>query len=289
YVCCPQWLSKPIGSLKDQSVQEVWNGEAAREIRASILDGSFRYCDKRACPYLQSSAPTANVSRAKDVTAPKMRQAIDEQLTTLPWLPRGMNCSFDRSCNLSCPSCRTSLIVETQRADEILALQNKLDAELLPEIEKLYITGSGDPFGSPYFRRWLRSMRRERMPKLENLHLHSNGQLWTRESWEAIPLEIRDAVHTAEISIDAATDETYALNRRGGSFQILLQNLELLSELRVQNKLKALIFSMVVQANNFREMPAFVELGKRFDASSVYFMKIDNWGTYGDEDFRQRN
>ena len=45
--CCPSWYNNyEIGNINDNSIEEVWNGEAAQELRRSILDGSFRYCDE---------------------------------------------------------------------------------------------------------------------------------------------------------------------------------------------------------------------------------------------------
>jgi len=41
FLCCPGWLKRPVGNLLRQSVAELRNGEAARAIRPSILDGSF--------------------------------------------------------------------------------------------------------------------------------------------------------------------------------------------------------------------------------------------------------
>jgi hypothetical protein len=46
--------------------------------------------------------------------------------------------------------------------------------------------------------------------------------------------------------------------------------------------------SMVVQANNFREMPDFVRLGRRFGFDMVYFGRIRNWGTFTAEEYRAR-
>ena len=47
--CCPPWIDGyRIGNLYKQSVDEVWNGEKAQAFRESILDGSFKYCNK--CP-----------------------------------------------------------------------------------------------------------------------------------------------------------------------------------------------------------------------------------------------
>jgi hypothetical protein len=45
---------------------------------------------------------------------------------------------------------------------------------------------------------------------------------------------------------------------------------------------------MVVQENNFMEMPEFTRLGKRLDFDTVFFGQLINWGTYSDEEFRRR-
>ena len=121
------------------------------------------------------------------------------------------------------------------------------------------------------------------MPALEKIHLHSNALLWTPRTWQTIPEEIRALVRSAEISIDAASAETYALNRRGGEFGAVIRNFEFIGgELRCRGPLETLCFSMVVQHNNFREMPDFVRLGKRFRADRTYFSQLLNWGTFTD-------
>jgi len=286
FVCCPNWLPKPIGNLRDQSVAEIWNGEAAQEIRRGILDGSFSYCEARNCPHLQNLSEP--VQRVADVTDPELLKIIEEELTVLPYGPRELNCSYDRSCNLSCPSCRTELIMEHDRADEILAIQRKINDDALADAEMLYITGSGDPFGSPYFRRWLQTMRRSDMPNMQTIHLHTNGLLWTDRTWETIPAEVRALVKTADISIDAARPETYALNRRGGDFERLVRNLEFISGLRADGPLEWFGVNMVVQANNFEEMAEFVALGRRLGCDMIMFNRLVNWGTFSQAEFEDR-
>jgi len=287
FVCCPSWLPKPIGNLLHDSVEEIWNSEAAADIRRSILDGSFEYCSETLCPYLQTQ--TGPVQPVEAVTDPRMRRAIDENLQVLPWGPLEVNASHDRSCNLSCPSCRSHVIIEQGRSrHEILAIQKKLKEGALKDAKLLYVTGSGDPFGSPYLRELLQSLDRSMLPALETIHLQTNGLLWTKRMWQTIPEDIRALVRTAQISIDAASAETYAVNREGGEFDRLLENLDFIaSELRPK-PLERFGFSMVVQANNFREMPDFVRLGKRFNVDYVSFHQITNWGTFSEKQYRSR-
>lgn len=285
YLCCPSWLSTVVGNVQLQGIEDVWNGDRAQQVRRSILDGSFDHCSGERCPFLQTiSGP---VSRIEDVTDPELREVIDQQLTVLPFGPREVNCSYDRSCNLSCPTCRTEHIIETAQEVQILTIQEKLDAAM-GDTELLYITGSGDAFGSPYFNRWIRGMKLDDKPNLERIHLHTNAQLWTEKMWSKIPAEVRLLIKEAEISIDAASAEVYHINRRGGDFQQLLANLDFIRELRISGPLQYLKLSMVVQLNNFREMPAFVELAKRFAADEAYFGQLVNWGSFSESEFEER-
>lgn len=284
-MCCPSWLETPIGNLTYQSVMEIWNGKRAQEIRRSILDGSFKYCNRSRCPFLQTiSGPVEKVEEVKDED---FKAIINKGLIVLPYGPKEINCSYDKSCNLSCPSCRSEVIIEKKNRKQILEVQNKISKEALKDARLLYITGSGDPFGSPFFRKWLQTMKRQDMPCLKKLHIHTNAQLWTPKMWKTIPDEIQQMVKTAEISIDAASSETYAINRKGGSFKKLLENLEFISTLLKSIPMDWVGISMVVQENNFREMPDFVRLGKRF-GFGVYFSKLVDWGTYPEEEFYRR-
>jgi organic radical activating enzyme len=286
YLCCPSWLDTPIGNIRHGSVAEIWNSKEAQAIRASILDGSFRYCNSKKCAFLQTrSGPVQNVKTGAD---PRLKDIIRHRRTRLPYGPLKIICTYDQSCNLWCPTCRSGIILETESRKEILAIQHKIQEQALPQAELLYITGSGDPFGSPFFRKWLQSMRREEMPKVTDICLHTNGMLWTPEQWNKIPESIQWLVTAAEISIDAATAKVYAVNRRGGDFNKLLENLSFIASLREHGPIEWVKISMVVQENNFQEMPAFVRLGKQFRFDQVYFGQLVNWGTFTDAEFKKR-
>jgi pyruvate-formate lyase-activating enzyme len=286
FLCCPTWLERPIGNIQSQTVEQIWNGKPAQEIRRSILDGTFEFCNRSRCPFLQTvSGPVQPVA---DVVDERLKDVIEKKVTKLPYGPREINCTYDKSCNLSCPSCRTELIVETEHKDEILAIQDKLKDQAFKDVEMLYITGSGDPFGSPFFYRLLRTLRRADVPRLRRLHLHTNAQLWTPRAWAGISDDVRPLIRSAEISIDAARAETYAVNRRRGNFERLLENLEFVSVLRRDGPLADVTISMVVQENNFPEMPEFVRLGKRLRFDTVYFSRLVNWGTFSDAEYRKR-
>ena len=284
FMCCPSWLPKSIGNLPESSIEEVWNGEAAKSIRRSILDGSFRHC-KAWCPFLQTRS--GFVQYADEVVDEDMKRVLREGPEVLSNGPRVVGAAFDSSCNLSCPTCRTHRLIESEAEDDILALQEQLTDQAFKDLRMLYITGSGDAFGSPYFLSWLRRMRLAEFAHLR-IHLHTNAQLWTPRIWPKIPADVRERIASAEISIDAASEQTYARNRRGGDWNRLLENLAFISTLRSAGPLTMVKIHMVVQENNFLEMPAFVELGKRFGFDAVYFSRLLDWGVLSPEEIVAR-
>jgi hypothetical protein len=284
FLCCPAWLPRSIGNVSEGNLLDLWNGPVARDIRRSILDGTFEHCTSH-CPYLQTV--TSPVQPRSEVSDPILLEIIQSGSVEAP-PPRVVNAAFDRSCNLACPSCRKEHLIEREAAAEIRTLQRLIEEQVLPEAETLYVTGSGDAFGSPFFLDWLRHMNVRDKPKLR-IHLHTNAQLWTPAIWAKLPVEVQQIVRTAEISIDAASEHTYLLNRRGGSWSKLMDNLKFISQLRASGPLDYLKIHMLVQENNFDEMPAFVALGANVGADCIYFSHLIDWGNFSSSETASRS
>lgn len=155
HMCCMGWLPTSIGNVNEVSIDDLWNGPVARAIRRSTLDNSFRYCT--GCPHL--TAVSGDVHYADEVSDPASQAILaadTEYSTKIRWL----NLAYDRTCNLSCPTCRQGLVVldqaEARRAEEI---QARLTSQnMLHRVEWICVTGSGDPFASPRFRTLLRGL-----------------------------------------------------------------------------------------------------------------------------------
>jgi MoaA/NifB/PqqE/SkfB family radical SAM enzyme len=147
----------------------------------------------------------------------------------------------------------------------------------------LYLSGSADPFASKSIRKFLLNLDLSKFPSLNHIHLHTNGLLLTEEIWNRLK-HLHHLIKTVEVSVDAATKETYELIRRGGTWEILLNNLKFISTLN----LKDVRTSFVVQDTNYLEMSAFYSLMMSIFNSKVdvYFNKITNWGTYTEGEFK---
>lgn len=274
YACCPSWLPVKLTSLED--IDNVLESEELKKIQESVLDGSYKYCSKTECPYLAQMLNQGVISKG---FVPK--DQFDRGKYRLG--PHTINFAFDRSCNLSCPSCRTTVIMANGEELEFINTNiEKIIKKFGKSIKTLYLSGSADPFASKSIRKFLLNLDRSALPNLTHIHLHTNGLLLTNKMWSDLE-HIHDLIKTIEISIDAANKETYEAVRRGGKWEVLLDNLRFLATVELNNKR----VSFVVQDTNYLEMEAFYNLMMSiFDSKvDVYFNKITNWGTYSDAEF----
>lgn len=291
FLCCATWLKKYLP--QNTSPEDAWNSQEANDIRDSILDGSYRYCDDMHCPFLRQLKYLGNVGRVhplhhKDDMPSVYQKRIDNYRQGKKITPSVIQFSFDRTCNFKCPSCRVELFTASKKKiDEVQATIEEIQEQYGATVEHLYITGSGDPFVSVGFRNFLRNFDKSKFPKLKKIHLHTNGSKWTPEMWASMP-NIHKYVKSCEISIDAATKDTYENKTRiGGDWDQLIKNLYFVAKLPYLTDIK---LSFVVQAANYKEMPEFYRLMREIfgKKGSIFFGKITNWGTFSDEEFKKQ-
>ena len=287
HVCCASWLTKWPPS--NSTPKDAWQSTEAKEVRDSILDGSYRHCNTL-CPYLNELTKTGAPGRLspiyrKDKVPAHIQNQIDMHMNGTLTSPQAVIFSMDRSCNLQCPSCRLDLIMaDSSKIRRVKKDIQEIEDSFGKEVTKLTITGSGDPFISVGFRDFLRNFDKSKWPKLEYIHLHTNATKWNKKMWNSMK-GIHPYVKTCEISIDAGTKDTYENHTRiNGKWDELMDNLKFINTLPNLNIIKT---SFVVQQSNYKEMKMFYDLMvNTFGGKvNVFFNKIINWGTFSDDEF----
>lgn len=286
FVCCMSLVPTPIGNYLEQSMEEIWNSKTAQDIRHSILDGSYKYCNHKLCPKIQSGIlPDYNR------LTPQEKAIVDSKQVVMSPMPQRLLLCFDRSCNLSCPSCRTHKIVHGQgkEFDKSMYLSEKLIEDLFAKPHSnpinLMITGSGDPFASKVYRRLIESIDGKDFPNLR-LDLFTNGVLLTPEQWQKLE-RVHGNIGMISISIDAATAETYK-KVRGGDWQQLMDNMSFIGDLWKTGKIKNYETNFVVQKSNFQEMSQFVRLCHSKNVQHINFSPLVNWNTWKSQEFDEQ-
>ena len=288
YMCCASWLTKELPN--GVPIKELWNSDEAIDIRKSVMDGSYRHCDKTQCPFLSrlislknnTSGPIVHINDLDD----EIKLYYDEQSGIVNKGPKIIQMSFDRSCNYKCPSCRVDMIVAN--SDKIKSVNltiEEIEDAYSESIQTIYCSGTADPFASVSYRNYLRNFNPKKYPNLKSIHLHTNASLWDKEMWHSMS-NIHPYVKSCEISIDAGTKDTYEnITRLGGNWNNLISNLNFISTIEELQSIKC---SFVVQQSNYTEMVEFLNLMQSIfqNKVKVFFGKITNWGTFTDGQFK---
>ena len=273
--CCVSWLKKDgvvrrYRALGVEDISRYWTSDAMMEMRASVLDGTYRYCDKEQCPFLFSG----NFREAVYTTA---RGDYSRDF------PLVLQYGLDSSCNLYCPSCRTERVTSDPQAGYGLDLEEVLARGL----RVLSANGSGEFFMNPSLLKMARTFRADKFPKLSEFCLITNGQLLTPRMWESLSEDFRGKVGSISISLDASSPDVYEKVRRGGHFSVVLSNLGHLRSLVKEGKLCEFSLGFVLCDKNFRDLPGFIDLAYRLGACLIHVSPIQDWGSMSPPEYAQ--
>jgi len=260
YLCeCTSWLPQSAGNLHTQSLADILNAKMARELQGSIADGSYRYCNNKQCSYLLDT-----------------RGGTKQWNTVLPLKQiKNIRLAIDDSCNLSCPSCRTHQIFEKDKFQ--LRKRYRLADRIIEYVRRqshtinIHVGSDGDPFASLIYRYFVKNIKD--LPNVR-FSIQTNGLLIKKMYQRHI--ELFKKLDVLNVSIDGATKITYELLRRGGSYEKIIENLKFIK--LVKNNFKFHLH-MVVQQENWKEMPLMLKLGRRYGVDMIFFNKIENWNT----------
>ncbi len=267
--CCPHYVNfvkvNPENILNINNLQEVWNSPHAQQIRASVIDGSYCFCDFEVCP------AAYNMKEYDELDA-KDKEIIDNKEMELSRGPKFLNVGIDISCNLACRMCHGKAIVDfdnelTKKWVDMI-LDYKWDG-----LESMLISGGGEVFFSPNNMKILKAINRDRFPDLKQINIFSNGIFFNEKNWNEYVEPICDDYDIdVTISIDAAKRNTYEGIRVNGNFDVLKKNLEFLSSKR--DKIRKFQWNFCVQNRNFEEMIDFAKWGKSLKADYIWFQVL---------------
>jgi sulfatase maturation enzyme AslB (radical SAM superfamily) len=266
YACeCTSWLPQSIGNLQIQTMDDILDSKVANELRSSVADGTYRYCNTKHCAWLMDNRnPPPWGEHTPERSIRHLRLAIDD------------------SCNLRCPSCRKGMTFHKSGSAYNLGIRlaDKINDWLHNREQpiQVHIGSDGDPFASHVYRHFM-----EQTPERANVKysILSNGLMF-REFHGKVPYVINN-LQELGVSIDGASKETYEKLRLGGRWEKILEGLECMAEQKQKHGFR-FILHFVVQKDNYHEMQEIIDLGRRFGADRVWLNRITDWQTLADFD-----
>jgi MoaA/NifB/PqqE/SkfB family radical SAM enzyme len=254
-----------LGKIWDfDSLDDIVRNSRAREIQASIIDGSYRYCDNNTCGLIQTNDLQGNINHKPD---------------SINWI----NFAIDPSCNLTCPSCRKDFIFinqgpEYEQRIRIVDHTVKL-IEQHDQWIKFSLSSDGDPFASLIYRDLLSKLNV--IGKPVEIEIITNGIL-AKAHWHKMS-GVHNNIVRFKVSFDAGSEQVYNIIRRGGDWNKLLDSCEFILKWKQKNYSKMLLTAnFVVQTGNYRDMANYVDLCDRLGFDEINFQSINDWGTFVD-------
>jgi len=253
FCLCSAWHNNtPAGNLHRNSLSEIINSTASKKFKNSIVDQSYRYCNKSLCPQLSQL------------------QIIDNfDSISIPQLPTTLALAVDSNCNLKCASCRNSQVYSTEIDPDSKHVLDELCKEYrnFNQPVMIYGDGAGDCFASAAWREFL---NRDDLPKCFQFNLTTNGNLLTKNL--DIIKKIKPQLHSVIVSLDAATPETYK-KIRGGNFDLVLDGVRELINLNIPVHTQ-----FVLQYQNYQELIQYQQLTMELGTATFGLQKLFHWG-----------
>ena len=243
---CDGWLPISVCNVLDiQDLGQIWRNDTAKQIQQDVDAQKFTWCAVEHC----------GIRKTDHILE---RHAL--------------SVNVDEGCNLACPSCRDRKINYTSgsKFESRLRVAKRLVTLINDFAKPLEITmsGNGDPFASIIYRPLLLEMQ----PK-DNLDIHilTNGLMLKK----IMPrVKIKESIKSIDISIDAGDKETYEKVRLGGSWSVLLDNLQY-----AKDELDcAITLKFVLQKDNINSVDNFMALIDKYGFDGN-IMPLEDWGS----------
>lgn len=256
-----------------------WTGDEWKEFRKSLIDGSFRYCQKTECPNIVAGW----LPKKSGVADEAIKWIFDGDTELTPALDE-IHLSYDMHCNLRCPSCRTEYCTaDNDTVERYDLVYNEYIKDHVRTAKHLCLSGCGEAMLSPHSKKVLQSLSKQEYPDLE-VELRTNVTSINPKSWQELGSG-REVIRHIAVSIDAAEKELFEKLRYPAKWDVVCENLRFIQSLRNNGELDMLEFHVVVQHDNVDKLLDIVKMAMDYDADAVTFSRIVNWRGMNEDEY----
>ncbi|MBR3624127.1 MAG: radical SAM protein, partial [Selenomonadaceae bacterium] len=271
---CP-WNGIVIGNILENSLEEIWKGKKATEIRAAFLRGELLGCGEQYCPLCIQKRSSLEFE-------PEELTRLNDEL---PDLPEIISLAYDERCNHACPSCRQGIMKFDKEYLQKLDGITKNIEPYLSDMKRIITNGIGDLFVSTEIVDMLSRLKPKR--KDFSMFLETNGVLF-KDNWGKIShLGGRDI--TVSVTPNSFDRETYRYLAGKDDLKKFEKSMEFITDLKHQGAISRIRIIMVIQDSNFRQIPDFIKRCIEYDADDIVLRPIFKWFYLQEDEFLYKN
>lgn len=221
---------------------------------------------KRIAEYLSSFAKRANIERAVNL----VRNEIEFQSgkTFLTTFPPTVTIDITNKCQLRCPLCATGR-KELGRPQTVMSIENytRLIIEISQQSFQVFLYCWGEPLLVKQFPEYIR------IAKKYNLAVTASSNLSFPLSDEQIELLLLSGPDRLLVSLDGIDSATYSKYRKGGSFDLVLENVKRIANAKqkARRKYPTLVWQFLAFSHNEHQVQKAMTLVHEwgFDAFEI--------------------
>lgn len=275
FPCCNSYFDYNTEFLKTIGVPTVivgkaWNSPAWVAFRQRIRSGDYSMCTH--CPrYIHQS----DAFKEPDVIGQLYGQEVYDFVTGKRddiESPYNVILSFDSTCNLVCPTCRNKPIKTSPSL-----LKRWLDSSMpyIKNAKHVIIAGDGEVCMSKYYQQVL-----DEIPIETKVTLMTNGTLLNEHFWNAHP-GLLDHIYSVNVSCDGTTADIFEQTRVNGKFDIFMDNMAKMVELKHQYGFRTSLRYTISTRNidDYRNVPQFA---RQLEFDILDMERAIKWERYND-------
>lgn len=285
HMCCPNWSPVVIGNVLETPLDDIWQGPRAMAQRGSILDGSYRWCNRDTCSPMRH--------KRLEARTPERTRQLERRGSSR--FPEVVHFVVDESCNLACPSCRR------QRLPQLESSQRQKGFEVINDVldrmfdqphqhqQTLSMDGSGEVFSSELYRGLFNTHpvfnRADLWPNLR-FRLITNGTMMTPKVQDR-HRHIMSRLLQLEVSVDAGDRSSYEQVRLGGRWDLLWENLRHFHDTVLMERPDTTWrWNIIMQRRNFESLPLLIAKAKTFvRRPMINATGVLNWNTWSEAEY----
>lgn len=263
-VCRHKGSDFPIGHIKENSIDEIWNGEKVRQWRKEFLEGRPGFCSQEVKHQHCQHCPENN----------KLLDFIQtSEVQTTPILK--LTANFNGKCNLQCQMC--DIWQKPNGLYDQINFWEPAKKNIFPFLKEVDLL-SGEPFiqGDTY----------RLIDEISEVNPTCQWIFTTNAHWKLTPKvkESLNKIHIKNIilSIDSLEKDTYHKIRFPGNLDFVLSNVDNLisyNKERVENGLNEIrfIWNFLIQKDNYSEVANVIDyINERKILPLITFLYVPN-------------
>jgi uncharacterized Fe-S cluster-containing radical SAM superfamily protein len=244
-----------LGQYPQQSIEEIWKGEAAQQLRKHMQ----HYDLKHGCEICQADMDTSSFEEVRAGHFDRLPRNAD--------YPSMMEFLLTNTCNLECVMCKgeySSLIRKNREKLEPLVSPydknfiRQLEA-FIPHLHETRFSGSGEAFAIDMnYEIWEMIIR-----------LNPNCVIMVQTNGSFLNGRIKDILNRGNfrigVSLDSLKKDVFESIRVNANFDRITENIRYFSQYS-RDKNEKFALALCVMRQNWRELPAFIQFCNEHNA-----------------------